>query len=240
MWLAVDSGNTRVKWALIENGRIIAQAATVKTRPRLPVDKRIQAVRVAHVGTAADLQRLQKALTGRRHVQFIRPRRVAAGMTNAYRPPQALGVDRWLCLLAAYQLPATRRRGAVVISAGTAITIDVLSAAGTFLGGIILPGLALMPAALARATPLPRVDYRQAAAILPQNTAAAIGTGGALAAAASALALRRRHLPGARLLLTGGDAPLLQPHLPAALLKAQLLFDGMICLTQPPRGAKRA
>jgi type III pantothenate kinase len=59
------------------------------------------------------------------------------GVHNAYSVPEALGVDRWLCLLGA----ATRvPQDVVIIDAGSAITIDLLRADGQHLGGAILPG----------------------------------------------------------------------------------------------------
>lgn len=232
MWLAVDSGNTRVKWALMEGERIVAQGAAPKARPALPLAPDLSAVWVAHVGGAGDLQRLKKLLRRQKKVRFLCSGSTIGGARNPYQPPAALGVDRWLCLLAARRLQAQRRRGAVVVSAGTAITIDILSAAGAFMGGLIAPGLDIMPAALYRATPLTRAAGGKVPAGRqpPRCTADAIETGARLAAAGAIQAARRRYAPGARLLITGGDAARLQPHLPAARLVPDLLFRGMAAL----------
>lgn len=62
----------------------------------------------------------------------------ALGVTNAYREPERLGVDRWLALIAASELV---RGDVVVIDAGSAITLDLLRADGKHLGGAILPGI---------------------------------------------------------------------------------------------------
>ena len=59
------------------------------------------------------------------------------GVVNAYQPAQGLGADRWLCLLAAADLVA---RDAMIVGAGSAITIDLLRSDGQHLGGAILPG----------------------------------------------------------------------------------------------------
>jgi type III pantothenate kinase len=62
----------------------------------------------------------------------------ALGVTNAYREPERLGVDRWMALIAASELV---RGDVVVIDAGSAITLDLLRADGKHLGGAILPGI---------------------------------------------------------------------------------------------------
>jgi len=61
----------------------------------------------------------------------------ALGVTNGYRQPECLGVDRWMTLLAA---PEILPGDCVVIDAGSAITLDLLRADGQHLGGAILPG----------------------------------------------------------------------------------------------------
>ena len=230
MWLAVDSGNTRLKWALMDGTRIVSQAAMAKQKPHLPSARQIDAVWISHVGSQADLARLKKNLYGMRRIHFIKSRRAAAGVYNRYRPAAALGSDRWLCLLAARQQQGSRP--VLVVSAGTAITIDILLPTGEFSGGIILPGLALMPAALSRSTPLPSVTapVKPASVQPPVTTYDAIVTGTAFAAAGAVRLARRRFAPGARVLLTGGDAARLLPYITQARLVPDLLFRGIACL----------
>ena len=62
----------------------------------------------------------------------------ALGVTNAYREPERLGVDRWMALIAASKLVSG---DVFVIDAGSAITLDLLRADGKHLGGAILPGI---------------------------------------------------------------------------------------------------
>jgi type III pantothenate kinase len=61
----------------------------------------------------------------------------ALGVTNGYRQPEHLGVDRWMTLLAA---PEMAPGDCVIIDAGSALTLDLLRADGQHLGGAILPG----------------------------------------------------------------------------------------------------
>jgi type III pantothenate kinase len=87
----------------------------------------------------------------------------------------------------------------VVVGAGTATTVDLLSASGEFLGGLILPGYELMKRSLAQNTAgLPLVEGRRVD--MPRNTADAIESG---VAHAQAGAVERMHA-----LLAGQAGPL--------------------------------
>jgi len=97
----------------------------------------------------------------------------AAGVSNLYRAPERLGVDRWCALIGAWAL---FHSPAVVVMAGTATTIDTLDVEGRFLGGRILPGIGLMLRSLAKGTAgLPFADGEYAAS--PRCTEDAIVTG---------------------------------------------------------------
>jgi len=64
---------------------------------------------------------------------------------NGYEDPHQMGADRWVAMLAAY----TKYQKAVcVIDCGTAVTLDIVSAQGQHLGGLIMPGLDMMQNAL--------------------------------------------------------------------------------------------
>ena len=160
MWLAVDHGNTRIKWTRIRGPRHDGIRSTDKgdLSPLTAAAREAKAVWISHVGSEAEKKRLQQALKPRPH--FLQAKKRCGGVINHYRPPASLGTDRWLCLLAA----RPRRKAVIIISAGTALTIDGLSADGHFIGGVILPGLQLMSSSLATATALPP------AATAPQTT----------------------------------------------------------------------
>ena len=72
--------------------------------------------------------------------------------------PERVGVDRLLAAVAANQLRPPHEP-AIVIDAGSAVTIDSIGADGTFLGGLILPGRTMMLRALAQADLLPELDW---------------------------------------------------------------------------------
>lgn len=215
MWLAVDCGNSRIKWAAVQNGR----AAKVRTAAVAPKRASLLQLRkaaaeaseawVSHVGAALSRDELRGVLRECKQVRFVRSVAAGGGVVNRYRPPSSLGVDRWLALVAARKL----RRDVAVVGAGTAATIDFLRGDGEFLGGAVLPGIHLSRETTARRTGLP-ISENARMILPPQNTKAALAAGAVSAVAGAALFLRRRILPGARFVVGGGDAKLLLPWLP--------------------------
>ena len=72
---------------------------------------------------------------------IVRPQAQQLGVKNLYRKPEQLGADRWAALIGARGLTGS---AACVVDAGTAVTVEALSAKGEFLGGAIFPGLHLL------------------------------------------------------------------------------------------------
>lgn len=160
MILLIDAGNTRIKWAVLEGGRLsvgepVVRAADADVVRRLAESwtalEPPQRILLANVAGDALADRL--AAWARRawkqEIERVVPCREAFGVTNAYTEPERLGVDRWLALIAA------RRRVAgpvCIVDCGTALTVDVMSAEGAHLGGLIIPGLGLMRRSLAEMT----------------------------------------------------------------------------------------
>ena len=147
------------------------------------------------------------------------------------REPQKVGADRLLLALAAREV-----RGApcVVVSAGTAITADLVDAQGCFSGGAIAPGFGLCASALHRATALlPEVKLSGPIEAPGKDTAEAIRAGVYWSCAGGVLALIGRYerasaRDGIAVVCTGTDAPLLLPVLPKGTLhEPHLIFRGM-------------
>jgi type III pantothenate kinase len=231
--LAIDAGNTRIKWGLHDGLNWRAQGqlahADVTHLPAAladwPTPTRIV---VSHVAAATAYADLAQAL-----VAFKLPlQRVFAcarqcGVENGYADPTQLGADRWAALIAAQQLAGGTQ---LVVNAGTALTVDALHA-GRFLGGLIVPGYRLLGAALQHATALPDVAAGQFSA-WPDTTHDALESG-RLRALAGAVTLQYQQLaqhadaqPG--LVLSGGDATRLAPYLPQPLRQIDpLVLEGL-------------
>ena len=163
-------------------------------------------------------------------MEFISAKAEQCGVRNAYDQPAQLGSDRWAALIAAWH---HEHAACLVVNCGTATTIDALSGAGEFLGGLILPGVDMMRHSLAAGTAqLEAVEgsWRE----FPRNTADAM-TSGAIQATVGAI-LRQHELlgvPGARCLLSGGAADSVQPHLGVPLLRVDnLVLQGLQIIGQ--------
>jgi type III pantothenate kinase len=246
--LLVDIGNSRLKWALWHAGRLTRPKALERSRladaelaRMVPRGARIERILVASVAG----KRLERefAAAARRVLgqdpRFIAVTRRAAGVTTRYTETWRLGVDRFMAVIAAHEL--AHSRPACVVSAGTAITVDLVDARGVHRGGAILPAPALMVESLLRRTEGIRRRARGGrvrGGLFARNTAAAIERGARYAVAAlveralseARVALRANPL----LVLTGGGAgelaPLIRhPHrtVPDLVLRGIALHAGL-------------
>lgn len=216
--ILLDVGNSRIKWAHCRAGAWLAHGAVARTAwPELRAQFMQMAtparILVSNVAGAAGQQEVQ-ALCAHWAVpiEFIRAEAQQCGVRNGYAVSGQLGSDRWAALIAAWQ----RVRGAcLVVNCGTATTVDALSDQGRFLGGLILPGVLLMPRCLAQHTAQLDVAAGQYCAF-PTNTADALASG-AVAATAGAIGYQFARLTAecaaARCLVSGGAAGIILPHL---------------------------
>lgn len=228
MILCLDAGNTRLKFGVVAGDDWLLQdaldyATLDELHARLPQGvSRIVACNVAGESVRSRIEALAADLA--LPLDWLTGSADACGVRNGYDRPPQLGADRWAALIGARALHPGQ---AVVVMAGTATTIDALDAAGQFRGGLILPGLSLMRAALARNTAdLPHAAGHYRA--LPTNTDDAI-VSGAIHATLGAIE-RIQGLAGkdALCLLSGGAAAELAPHLvPAHRLIGNLVLEGL-------------
>lgn len=247
MILEIDVGNSRIKWRLRDDsGRLASGFSARDQLEQLAEELRALGARPARVWVAcvlSDSYRQSLLEWSRRHwglsAEFALSVRRAAGVTNAYRDADRLGVDRWLALLAAH---ARSPEPAVIVQVGTAVTVDLLGPAGVHLGGYIGPGWRLMREALQGRTAQVTVEL---AAPEQMQLTPGTSTEQAVEAALSAMLLglveraeRRLQAPGSgppRVLLSGGDARLLRESWPAAHWWPEIVLDGLqLALERPP------
>ena len=216
--LAIDAGNSRIKWGVAEDdwterGAVPTGSAgdLEQALAHVPAPERIVATKVA--GDAA--ARAIETATSRFGVavEMVVPRAEQCGVRSSYAKPEQLGPDRWAALIGAR---ASFDGPCVVVNAGTTMTVDALSGEGVFLGGFIVPGYAVMRGSLAANTA--RLKLQDGGfSFFPANTGDAIASG-ALNALAGAIDRMVRYMldvgEGEPLvMLSGGDANLLAPHL---------------------------
>ncbi len=236
--LAVDAGNTRIKWGVHDGTRWrergwIETARAARLRRVFAALPPPGAVVVSNVAGPALRAALGAALPPAPRPHWLRSTAAQCGVRNSYARPSQLGCDRWAALIGAHHL---HRGAAVVVNAGTALTVDALTADGVFVGGIIVPGAALMRAALARDTAGLR---RQAGdfSFFPDNTGDAIVSGainalcGAVERIASMLETGSGRTP--LCLLSGGDAGVLAPQLNLGLkVVDNLVLEGLAVIAR--------
>jgi len=224
-FLDFDLGNTRVKWRLVRQSASqrdpLALGRQVKTLgsgasfyDSGSADFGVQASEVDRIRIASvvDDERLNSLVGWCESRWQIKPEIALVkdehgGVRQGYHDKKRLGVDRWLGLLAAFE---HHKNGCVVVSCGSAITVDILTGSGEHLGGYILPGIELMRKALFSGTNAVKLDLIEIPSILEpgRDTIDAVNTGlplmikGVVEQALTQL----EDLGGERfLVLTGGD-----------------------------------
>jgi type III pantothenate kinase len=238
--LAIDAGNTRIKWGVHDAGgwRATGSIATAGSatigaslRGQFPVQRAI-ASNVAGPQVRADLEAACREAGVA--LDVIGSRREELGITSAYRDPHQLGSDRWAALVAAHHGEAAGHK--LVVNAGTALTVDALTAEGRFLGGLIVPGPALMRRSLDNSTAGLRLT-EGVLADFPSSTADAI-TSGAIQACVGAVerlarAMAAHGSPPARIILSGGAAGEIAASLPLQpILRENLVLDGLALIAR--------
>jgi type III pantothenate kinase len=225
--IVVDVGNSRVKWGLCSDAAVSDSASLPHDDPAawqhqlerwqlsVPLIWVAGGVHPRTCDQLADwVRRRGDALT---MLEFARslPLRVEV------ERPDWVGIDRLLDAVAAN---SRRREGvpAVIVDAGSAVTVDYVDEAGAFRGGSIFPGLRLMVRALNAYTALlPLVEINHPIPPLPAPstpTAMQAGVYWVVVGGIQALVrrLQPRQGPPAAVYLTGGDARLLEPGLEGA------------------------
>ena len=248
-FLALDVGNTRLKWSLYEQprtgARLLAHGVQfLEHIETLAEGDWARLAAPAHVlgcivaGDAVK-RRVEEQLELWDHpIQWVVPTAREAGVVNGYDHPARLGADRWVAMIGARQRLLTRgqRKPCVVVMVGTAVTVEALDADGRFLGGIILPGHGIMLRALESGTAglhVPTGEVRP----FPTNTSDALTSGGTFAIAGAVQRMAdhlTQHCGQAPVcIMTGGAGWKMAPsmNVPFELVES-LIFDGLLAIAQ--------
>ena len=234
--LLLDAGNTRLKWAVVDGGQW-RESGSASYADLSALSRVLAPDMECHIASVVRAQH-EDQIAAFLESQSISPTWLTTetqfgDVVNAYSNPRQLGVDRWMGLIAARQ---RSQKATLVVSIGTAMTVDALSQQGKFLGGLIIPGIAMMQQALqqgtARVTETSGEWHK-----FPLSTADAVQSG-ILTALCGAIQLQHTHLADAawmqpHCILTGGDAEQLLPYLdlPVEQVPA-LVLEGMEYVTR--------
>jgi type III pantothenate kinase len=245
--LVLDVGNSRLKWGLrgargwVALGAIDNQEiASLGLRAWQALERPARVIGVNVAGEAARLRVEGQLARWRLPVEWQHPSAHAGGVANGYRDPRQLGADRWAALVAARrrELARSDARSAVVVGAGTAVTIDALDADGRFRGGVIVPGSQLMLESLAGRTAALRAT-RGRYEDFPTTTADALTSGAILAICGAVERLRTRlRVADAHVTcyLAGGGASEIEAHLEAPVERVDhLVLEGVLVLASQSR-----
>jgi type III pantothenate kinase len=155
MNLLIDLGNTRLKWAVWQEGRRSIGGVFAHRERTLEAGlgtnwASLPKPSAVYVASVVDPEFEQALIeTVREHFDqapiFVRTPANALGVRNAYAQPDRLGIDRFLGLCALHNAAP---RAQILVSCGTALTLDALDRDGRHLGGLIAPSPSLMRHAL--------------------------------------------------------------------------------------------
>ncbi len=241
MILLVDIGNSRLKWCFYAKGKRSKQFATDYSQytadillknllnknvieAKNPIKKLILVSVLDKKITKkiqCHCQKLNIAL------RIVYSQATAYGVKNSYSEPQRLGADRFVGLVAAHHL--IPKQHCIIISCGTAVTIDAITQQGKHLGGLILPGLQQFSAQLIQKTALLTLEKVTKTTLFANNTADALASGSVygLVEAINGISSRMKGellkinnprgkqetMYSVRIILCGGDAKILHPYL---------------------------
>jgi type III pantothenate kinase len=225
MYLLLDIGNTREKAALVKQGKV---SALPQLAPENLAKLAIKAVYFASVASQEKVAVI-KQLLGLEHLPWrqVHAETQAYGVSNIYQQPQTLGVDRWLAMLGAQAVfPG---QSALIVDAGTAVTLDWLDGNGQHNGGWIVPGLKMQQQAVVKNTA--KVFNSE---MFNGRLEAGVDTvtclqNGCLASVLGAIRLAWQQKPCNKLLLTGGDSKFIKPYIADLPLVVDplLIFHGL-------------
>ncbi len=227
--LTIDIGNTNVTFGLVRRGRVLARLslatpalseAGVGRAVRKFVSRymgrkgRLTAVCACSVVASVN-NRVRRACRRALGVPvYFTGEDVTVPIRNLYRKPRQVGQDR---LVGAYAAKKLYGPGLIVVDFGTAITFDVVSRKGAYIGGLIVPGFKIMQEALKSKTALlPYVELARPVELVGRDTQSSIRAGLVYGAAGLCDGILARLLKGRRkgwrVIATGGDARLVRPH----------------------------
>lgn len=248
-FLAIDVGNTRLKWALYDrphpDATLMAHGAEFLENidrlsegvwADLPAPERMLGCIVA--GDAVRRRVQEQMELWDVTPQWVVSEQAEAGLLNGYDHPTRLGADRWVAMVGARQrmLAQGSARPLVVVMVGTAVTVEAIDQDGKFLGGFILPGHGIMLKALESGTAglhVPTGEVR----MFPTNTSDALTSGGtyAIAGACERMVQHLRAHTGMEpmCVMTGGAGWKMAPSMGIEFeLVDNLIFDGLLTLAQ--------
>lgn len=260
MILLLDAGNTRLKWAVVDgenravaSERVIVDQGSIDYHDGRANDDRLRSAlheiaakfvffevwvsSVAGEQREAALAQLCTVLFGLPPT-YVHVTAEACGITNHYHSIENLGVDRWVAAMGLYASLGVNR---VIVDAGTAVTVDLVSSENVFMGGAILPGSRLMHDSLVGQTAGIKSDRQNVLTAIGRDTNECVNVGAKYGLAGAIdrvigefVATINNNRPW-QIVMCGGDGlwlkNLVKTTLPISY-EPNLIFDGLLNLRQ--------
>ncbi len=210
MNLAIDSGNTRIKFGIYRDGQLLERQTwqdwDLEKIIFLTTNQNVKNVILSNVG-----QEVPAAIEAylQQHFFYIRlDTQTPLPIQNAYKTPETLGKDRIAAVAGAFDM--FPNQNCLAIDAGTCITYEFLTKAGVYLGGNIAPGLEMRLKAMHHFTAkLPLVQVEKNENFIGNSTVSAMQNGaqwGAILEIEGIIDWCRSEWGEINVILTGGDA----------------------------------
>ncbi len=240
MILAIDSGNTNIKWGIYDGHKwLTLEIAThfdycllAETWKSLPSLSQIIISNVAGLSVKNSLTDLLPIAS--RKPLWIESTLFSCGLKNNYYYSNTLGSDRWASMIAIWN---KFHEPCIVATVGTALTVDMISAKGDFVGGVIAPGIRILNNSLVGHTSLSGAETGTYDSF-SLSTENALFTGvidslvGVIEKAYSAM-LNKYHYKEMHCILSGGDSKVLLPYLePEFIIIDNLVLKGLVIIAR--------
>ena len=243
MFLLIDIGNTKTKWMLRDQRKIYQEDSFLTEdidQDHFMFSEKIQKIFISNVASFEKEAILKiKLKKFSCPIEFVKPQKKWKHLLNGYQDSSSLGVDRWLSALS---VSNSIQKSTVIVSVGTAVTIDYLSFDKkehqyTFEGGVILPGLHLTKNALSQNTA--HLKNNEGVLQIPAiNTANAIQSGFILSVLGNLKSFFELALSKSKdvnIVLSGGDAEYIYQHLTEdlkshSMIKKDIVLEGLFVL----------
>lgn len=177
-YLLVDISNSNTKLAFSSRARVgVAFQMPTRQLTRTVLQRHLDRRQVGAVVVSSVVPRKNaviRAIAGDAPLLFV-DARCKLGVGVDYPSPSKIGADRLANAAAVAQLYGWP---AIVVDFGTAVTFDVVSATGDYVGGVIAPGLEAMTSFLYQRTALlPKLTLREPTAAIGKSTRGAMMSG---------------------------------------------------------------
>lgn len=233
MNLIVDVGNSNVKFAVFQQGKLLHKLTTELNHfdDTFKLVKRdFPTIEKTIVSSVAKLEASQVERLKKQDNVLILDSEVKLPFKNSYKTPKTLGVDRMALVGAAvHQIP---NANVLIIDVGTCITYDFITSDNEYLGGAISPGIRLRYQSLHNLTAnLPLLDTEIPKAIIGDSTSSAIHSGvinGVLKEIDGIIEEYQKKYPDLTVILTGGDTNFLSNQLKNSIFaNSNFLLEGL-------------